>query len=114
VLPRLFALASGYSRADWVKFAAAVGATVVPPAEAAAVAAVEKPKVAEKPKDASLEDLLGELDRLKRDSGKPEPIAAPSGPPYCPAYLASKLLDLVGDAATAQRGARRLALVPAK
>lgn len=107
-LPRLFALPGRYRRDDWVATAAQLGATVTPPADAE-VPVVEAAKPAEKPKGASLEDLLGELDQLKRDSNKPTESKAPSGPPYCPAYPWAKVVELVGDAAV-KVGARRAPL----
>ena len=112
VLPRLFDLPGRYRRDDWVAVASRVGATVTPPPEVA-TPVVEAPKPTEKPKESSLEDLLGELDRLKRDSSKPQESKAPSGPPYCPAYPWAKVVELVGDPAATKLGARRLTLTPA-
>jgi len=105
-LPRLFALSSRYSRDDWRRIASATGATVVPPSDAPEPSAAAKPKP-DKPAQQSLDDLMGELKRLKSEPSKPD-VAASKAAPYAPAYSWRAAIDLVRPAA-APVGARRIA-----
>lgn len=98
VLPRLFDLKGRYRREDWVRLAALVGASATPPPEQAVPVVVVKPKQ-EKPKEQSLDDLVAELEKLKRDSAKSAETTAPKGPPYAPAYPWRKALELARKAA---------------
>jgi len=104
VLPRLFTLKGRYTREQWAKVAATAGASVTPPADAGdAAPATEKPKVEKK--EQSLEDLMGELNKLKEDSGKP---AAAKGPTYAPVYPWKAAVELTTSATPA--GAHQMPL----
>lgn len=107
VFTRLFMLPSRYSPEQWKRFATAVGASVTPPA--AQAAPPPPPKPAARPKEPSLEDLAAELDRLKHDSAA-KPAAAPTGPPYAPAYDWHKALQLAQDPSSTVPGAHHLKL----
>jgi hypothetical protein len=105
-LARLFDIKSAYAPDDWKRIAAAAGASVTPAGEPA-TQAVEKPK--DEPKEKSLDDLLGELDKLKEDSAKAADATPPKGPPYDPIYPWKSALELARDPASGV-GARHVPL----
>ena len=104
VLPRLFRLRSRYGRAEWTGIASSIGATATPPTDSAPASAPAVEKVAEAPKEQSLDDLMAGLQKIKIDSAA-KPVSDKAAP-YAPAYPWRKALELARDPASAKAGAR--------
>src|SRR5262249_13147009 len=106
-MARVFALPSRYGAEAWQKIAKAVGTSVAPPS-APTAAPDPKPEAAGGGgKEASLEDLMADLTRMKDEATKKD--APSSGPVFCPAYDWHKALDLAQDGSPSA-GARRVPL----
>lgn len=113
VLPRFFEKKGRYKRDDLARVARAIGATVTPPAEtdATATAAPVEEKSKAPKKEQSLDELMAELDKMKKDREKKSSdgpaVAAPKGPPYCPVYPWKRALELAREPSAGTAGARR-------
>jgi hypothetical protein len=107
-LTRMFSLPSRFSPDEWKQIAGALGSSVVPAVSTSAIAPpVAKPAAAKK--EASLDDLMADLNKLKEET--PGKQTATAGPPYCPAYDWRKALDLASNSPTMTAGARKVSLI---
>jgi hypothetical protein len=98
-LNRMAKLPSRYSLEEWRAIGTKWKVTLDLPSSQPAA----PPPPKNEPKKDSVEDLLADLDKLKKDTAKKPEV--PKGPAYAPAYDWKKAWNLVGDA-NAKAGAR--------